>query len=293
MKTSEAIAAFLSNPQGLDSSLRQRLAWWSDEIGHHDLTSLDTDALEDAITRLMQRGKLRYVRNKGLVATGEPLSGATINRHRNSFGTFLKWCRKKRLVPRGWVSPLKEVEWHDEGEHNFRFLTAEEVKNVIAAARVARYKRLPLAIMLAFTTGVRKGNLAALRWRDIDIEQRRISFARTKNGKPFTAVFPAYVGDEMKRIRDRHPDALVFCKPGKEQEPHDWRKGWEAALKTAGLPYINWHGLRHSCASHAATKGASVVRLADMLNHKTMRMVQRYAHLTVDERQRFVDEVFV
>jgi len=288
----DAIASFLSNPAGLDSSLQQRLQWWASEIGEYDLAELSTDILEDAMTRLIERGKLRYVRGKGLVRTGEPLSGATLNRTRNALGTFWKWCRRKRLVPRGSVSPLKEVEWHEEGAHAFRYLTDEEVKRAIACARVARYPRLALAIMVAYTTGIRKGNLVALRWRHIDLEQRRIAIARTKNETPFTAVFPQYVADEMRKIKDRHPDALVFCKPGQEHMPHDFRKGWETALKSAGLPYINWHGLRHSCASHAAAKGASVVRLADMLNHKTLRMVQRYAHLTVGERQRFVDETF-
>jgi integrase len=53
-----------------------------------------------------------------------------------------------------------------------------------------------------------------------------------------------------------------------------------------------FHALRHSCASHLAAKGASSVLLADTLGHRSLRMVARYAHLSIDARAKAIEEAF-
>ncbi len=72
---------------------------------------------------------------------------------------------------------------------------------------------------------------------------------------------------------------LVF--PGKSlKAPVDLRKPFETALKRAGIADFKWHDLRHSCASYLAMNGASLAEIAEVLGHKTLQMVKRYAHLS-------------
>jgi integrase len=63
-------------------------------------------------------------------------------------------------------------------------------------------------------------------------------------------------------------------------EPMDIRKAWENARDEAKLEDFRFHDLRHSTASYLAMNGASLVEIADILGHRTLQMVRRYAHLS-------------
>lgn len=64
------------------------------------------------------------------------------------------------------------------------------------------------------------------------------------------------------------------------EEPFDIRKAWEDARGRAGITDFVFHDLRHSCASYLAMGGATLLEIAEVLGHKTLDMVKRYAHLT-------------
>ncbi len=64
------------------------------------------------------------------------------------------------------------------------------------------------------------------------------------------------------------------------REPIEIRKAWYNAVETAKLTDFRFHDLRHSTASYLAMNGASLVEIADVLGHKTLQMVKRYAHLS-------------
>ena len=60
----------------------------------------------------------------------------------------------------------------------------------------------------------------------------------------------------------------------------DLRAPWMAAMKKAEIEDFNFHDLRHSAASYLAMNGASLAEIAEVLGHKTLQMVKRYAHLS-------------
>ena len=60
----------------------------------------------------------------------------------------------------------------------------------------------------------------------------------------------------------------------------DLRTPWESAVKKAELQDFHFHDLRHSAASYLAMNGASLAEIAEVLGHKTLQMVKRYAHLS-------------
>ena len=64
------------------------------------------------------------------------------------------------------------------------------------------------------------------------------------------------------------------------QGPIDIRKAWENARDAAALADFRFHDLRHSTASYLAMNGASLVEIAEVLGHRTLQMVRRYAHLS-------------
>jgi len=59
-------------------------------------------------------------------------------------------------------------------------------------------------------------------------------------------------------------------------------------LKVAKIENFHWHDLRHTCASYLAMNGASLAEIAEVLGHKTLQMVKRYAHLSQAHTARVV-----
>ena len=290
MQLEHAVSAFLATYQGRDSSLPARLQWWATQLGPCELADLEVGQIDTALFALAQRGALRNQRGRGLVGTGRQLSVATINRYIAALGTLLKWAAKRRLVPRGWHSPLADV--HQEPEHGRRevFLTAEQVRRLVDAARLASWRKLPAAILLAFTTGLRRGALEAMRWVDVDLDAGRALVQRTKSGKPIVAVLTLEVVAELRAIRPAGaaPSDLVFC--GKhENRPHNWNGAFDRALADIGAPPgVTWHTLRHSCATHLATRGAGLLQVADLMGHSNLSTTRRYSHLMVADRATMV-----
>lgn len=73
--------------------------------------------------------------------------------------------------------------------------------------------------------------------------------------------------------------------------PMDIRKAWESCLREAEVEDFRFHDLRHSAASYLAMSGASLTEIADVLGHKTLDMVKRYAHLTEGHKASVVERM--
>ena len=70
-----------------------------------------------------------------------------------------------------------------------------------------------------------------------------------------------------------------------------WQRFFRVAVAAAGIENFRFHDLRHSCASYLAMNGASLVEIADVLGHKTLAMVRRYAHHSTDHKVALVERV--
>ena len=97
--------------------------------------------------------------------------------------------------------------------------------------------------------------------------------------------------EERTKIRRIDTD-LVF--PGRRRNrPIDLRTPFETAVKRAGIEDFRWHDLRHSAASYLAMNGATLAEIAEVLGHKTLAMVKRYAHLSQAHTARVVEAMNV
>jgi len=226
--------------------------------------------------------------------SGREVSGATINRYRSTLQGLLTYGRKRRLFPRGWVNPVTDTEKRPESYGRERFLSKDEYENLIAAARLASWPKLPLIIMLAMTTGARRGNLENLRWEDVNFEERKIYIGKTKNGSPHICVLTESVVTELKKFYRGKKEGLIFASTRAPNTPFHFNKAYKKALQDAGIggEGVVFHSLRHSHASHLASSGASLLEIANSLNHRTMSMVARYAHLDTTSRAKMIDRVF-
>ena len=127
-------------------------------------------------------------------------------------------------------------------------------------------------ILLAIETGMRRSELLALRWRDVDLERRVAFLPLTKNGDA-RAVPLSKRAIELLQSVPRTADR-VFLVTGNAV-----RLAWERLRAAAGVDGLRFHDLRHEAVSRFFEKGLSVPEAALASGHRDLRMLARYTHL--------------
>jgi len=138
------------------------------------------------------------------------------------------------------------------------------------------------AMLLALCTGMRKSEIFALKWEDVDFQRGFIYIRDPKGGKDQTIPLSDVACDLLKNQPHSKDSPYVF--PGRKKNDHkkDAAKQFRAIRDAAGLPkdFRPMHGLRHSFASHLASSGkVDLYTIQRLLTHQSPLMTQRYAHL--------------
>jgi integrase len=292
--------AYLDEYKGRDESRYHRIATWQRLLGSKvfaDITPEDIDAAMDTLAREPAR-----VYN-GRDADGNPVfkkksgqrSGATLNRYLVALAALFAWAKRQRRVPRDFNAPTRHVEKHQESRGRVRYLADDERERLLAACRESTWPRLYGFVLMALTTGARRGELLGLRWCDVDAERAEAVLHDTKNGDRRILVLLPQVVEELTRFAPKDASksqALVFRSRLRPSQPYSTAKVFNEAVEVAGIKNFRFHDCRHCTASYMAQAGASLLEIADTLGHRQLRMVQRYAHLNTDSRRRLMAKVF-
>ena len=247
----------------------QQLVWWREQIGTYTLADVTPALVAE------HRDKLA----RGVTTRKTQRSPATVNRYM----AVLSHAFTVAVKEWGWLddSPMRRVTKPRESVGRVRFLTDDERTRLLQASEDSKNPHLYTVVVLALSTGARKSEIIKLGWKDVDLKRGIIVLHETKNRErralPLTGRALELV-KELSKVRRLDTDLLF---PGHDpRQPMDLRAPWEAALKKAGIEDFRFHDLRHSAASYLAMSGASLVEIADVLGHKTLQMVKRYAHLS-------------
>jgi len=137
-------------------------------------------------------------------------------------------------------------------------------------------------VVLALSTGMRQMEVMGLSWADVDLKRGYLILHETKNGERRSVPLVSHARElieAMSKVR-RLDTNLLFYSDVKPTVPVFIRSHWGKALKAAEIEDFKFHDLRHTAASYLAMNGASLAEIADILGHKTLQMVKRYAHLS-------------
>ena len=229
------------------------------------------------------------------------LSPSTVHKMHAILHKALSQALQWHMVPRNVteaVSPPRPAP------KEMRPLTSEEARRLL---QEARGNRLEALYVLAVTTGMRQGELLALRWQDVDIENGVLSVRRTltrngggiEMGEPKTKksrrsirltprAVEALESHQERQLRDmgilgdRYEDrGLLFTTgTGGPINPSNLRqKSFARLLKEAGLPHIRFHDLRHTCATLLFAQGTHPKYVQELLGHATIAItLDTYSH---------------
>jgi len=219
-----------------------------------------------------------------------PLQHATLNRYLSSLSLLFESAKKW-----GWIikNPVKESEKYQEPVGRVRYLNDDELDRLLLACRKSSYEPLELIVLLAVSTGMRKGELMNLRWTQVDLQKGIIILNKTKNGSQRRVYLRDVALQKIKEFSKvrridtdllfpgEHKSSMKAKVPGKPTERcFDIKKSWYKAIREAKPNNFHFHDLRHSCASYLAMSGATHLEIAEVLGHKTFELVKRYSHLS-------------
>lgn len=286
---------YMAAYSGRDTTRLQRLTYWVARLGSVRLADVDDDHVFDALDDLAtSRG--RYFAGKDadgrniMKAKRKPLASGTVNRYHAALSAVLTWAQQRRMTPRGWQNPCRSVALRPESSGIVRFLSDAERTALLTACRASAWPLLYLLVLLGLTTGARRGELEALRWRDIDFDRAEAAVHRTKNGGKKVLPLTPSVVEELRKHAGA-PSTLLFASTRRPDTAYNFDPAWVLALKTAGVKTFRFHDLRHSCASALAQNGATLLEIAEVLGHRQLSVTARYSHLGTSSKSTLVNRV--
>jgi integrase len=257
-------------PDKRDAKNQERqLHVWKDKIGD----KLIADITPAVVVQV--RDELKAERASG---SGQR-SGATVNR----FLAVLSHLFSVAVRDWQWAdqNPVKGVSRLKEPAGRVRYLSDAEREALLASSSDLS-PTLLLIVVLALSTGARRGEIMSLRWKDVDLSGGRAILQQTKNNERRVIPIAGYALELFKQhSKVRQFDSeLVFPDPRDSSKSWSFEATWRKAREAANLEDFRFHDLRHSAASYLAMNGATTAEIAEVLGHKTLQMVKRYAHLS-------------
>lgn len=276
-------------------------------LGHLRLAQLQTSNLQALYNQKLQGGR----------ADGKEggLSTRSVRYIHVVIHAALEQAKKEGMIT---INPADAVKLPGDPKKEIQCLDTAEVVIFLATARGTRH--FP-AYFLALNTGVRRGELLGLRWRDVDLKERTITITqglvRTKGGLTFQepktklsnrtiGISPQVVSvlESHKAQQDKEKEEageaynkkldLVFCSElGEPICPRGFTRHFERLLNKAGLGgKVTFHGLRHTFATLSLQQGTDARTIQEALgHHKAAFTLDVYSSVTARMKKEATDKI--
>jgi integrase len=269
----------------------------SPAIGHHRLSALKPEHIQDYYAELMERGREGHP---------GPLSPQTVLTYHRILSQALSAAVGKKITS----NPCQFVVRPKQKRRPCRVLTPPQARDLIQASAASVYH---IPILIALFTGLRRGEVLALKWDNVDLQSGEITVResleeteaglRTKGPKSEagyrTIPIDGYLVQALKDHRKKQQEsrcthyqdhALVYCREdGFPLQPDAFSRNFARFMRSDKLkhiPRVTFHGLRHTFISFHAricTNAAVTRELAGHADLSTTLAV--YTHTDADMRR--------
>ncbi|MEQ1405661.1 tyrosine-type recombinase/integrase [Neorhizobium sp. Rsf11] len=262
-------------------------------IGDVILSKLKTDRIDAAFTKALTEGRR---------AAGKPYAPRTVHHMRRvlikALSQAVTWERISRNPAAATTPPKVE-------RTKMLAYDAEQTAELIAEFRETR---MFIPTMLAVMCGLRRGEIAALRWDDVELGHTRrqlavrqsaeqtkdgVRYKTPKSGKARTVALSATMAAELKahRVRQSEEQLRIGLRPdgdsfvvaqvdGSPLQPRSLTHEWSRLLEKTNLPRIRFHDLRHTHATQMLSAGVHPKVASERLGHSTVGItLDLYSHV--------------
>jgi integrase len=243
-----------------------------DEYHHTKLVGgLQNGSIYEALLTLRHYERLvgpissRHITQQSLdefiLERGKEISKDTLNKDIRNLNTFLNWAMKNRYVASDLV--VKKIK---VAQKPVTALYPRQVRDLIE--QVSQYPTLRLRVLLAVTTGLRRGDIEAIKIGDIHFDRNTIT---TRNRKAKKSMAERPVPEQIMTELSNYVTTL----PDRQESLFIDRfspKKWKAIRRKAGFPKLKFHDLRRTFASLLAQRGVSTAVTQRLLEHSTPQL---------------------
>lgn len=263
----------------LDATKKTKRSAWRDECSAKHFTSVFGGRELSSIRPADIRAYIQRRRTEGV-------GPGTINREVGFLSAAFNYARREW----DWEIPNPASGRRlREPEGRTRWITRVEANSLIYAARMEyRAVHLPDFIVLALHTGMRRGEMLWLDWARVDLTNGLIHLTgeHTKSGKrrsvPINAEARMALNNRaMYRAEHCPGSAWVFCN-AEGNRIASVKHSFSSACRRAGIYDFRVHDLRHTCAAWLVNAGVGLHAVRDLLGHSSVKVTERYAHLSPD-----------
>lgn len=140
-------------------------------------------------------------------------------------------------------------------------------------------QELSIIVTLAIETAMRRGEIAALDWKHVDLQKRTAHLPKTKTDAPRTVPLSSVAIRALQEL-PRRINGSVF-----ELQAESMSQAFERSCEPhrANIKDLRFHDLRHEATSRLFEKGLNVMEVATITGHKTLDMLKRYTHLRAED----------
>ena len=237
---------------------QRKLLWWQENLSSDSFKKITASEIFTTLS------------------TRTELSLATKNRYLSEIKSFLNFVHKELE----WIDRVPVIKIFKEREKPFYKLTDNDVERLLLAS--PEFMR-PI-ILFALSTGFRASNIIGLTWNKLDLEKKviRIDADNHKSGSAMLHPINETVVTLLKNLATSKKSDFVFLNESDLPINDLNRRIWYRACKSAALVGLRFHDLRHNWASRHAEKGTDILAIKELGGWKTLEMVQRYTHPSLD-----------
>lgn len=258
MLVRELIQAYLAtNPARRGREDHRHAAWWSDHMGREPVSTLTAGTIVRHLDRLASYGR----------------SPSTVAFYLRFLRQVCAWGALLSYLP---ADPCASMALPKERTPPMRVLTEEEEGRLCAALGPP----YGLWVKFAIETGLKQSEQFTLRWRDVDCERSRILLPATAGMITALDVSPRAL-EILQQLRHLHPPSLwVFpdlINPFRAVNIHNFYTGrWVTAVRKAGIPWVAWKDLRHTCGVRLTKRGLPVSDIVRVLRQREAKQAYVY-----------------
>ena len=163
-----------------------------------------------------------------------------------------------------------------------RRVTQEEITKILEITGSAELRTI---VTLAVETGMRRGELAALTWDEINLKKQTAHLPITKTDVPRTVPLSKAAVNALKELKMKKEGRIFSL------QAESMSQAFERACEShrANIIGIRFHDLRHEATSRLFEKGLNVMEVAAITGHKTLEMLKRYTHLKAEDLAKKLD----
>lgn len=273
--------------------------------GSQDIDRIKRHFFESFADKKLTEIDIRSVEKWCTKRLNEGIKPSTINRDmttlKSLFSKALKWEFIK-IHPLINLKPFKV-----DSLSKIRYLTKDEEISLrkILDAREEKLKKICVSniffdhvkpmVILSLNTGIRRGELLALEWKNIDFPTCTLSIRGDIAKSSMTRYIPlnSEALETLRRWRKQtFSEGLIF--PNKnDAQFSNLRKAWHTILKQAEIENFRWHDMRHHFASRLVMASVDLNTVRELLGHSDIKMTLRYAHLAPDHKAAAVEKLVV